>query len=244
MAYQHLSVQRRGAVCTVRFGRPERRNALSADLMIELATVAAELRQSEDVAAIVLAGAGSFFSGGADIKDKRLFQPDSSIAARRSLALGGDMARGWETLPQVTIAAIEGFAIGGALSLALACDFRVAGAGSFFLVPEISVGASYGMNSVPRLVATVGAARAKRMVILEERVAATDALSWGMIDRVVADGSAVEEAVAMAVSVANKPRLPVEISKRAINAVAHVFGEISSHGDMDQIALALTPPRS
>jgi enoyl-CoA hydratase len=242
--YQHLTVARDKSICTVRFGHRENRNALSADVIEELASLAMSIRKDSEIAVVILAGSDSFFSAGADIKDKRLFQPDTSISARRDLALGGEMARAWETLPQITIAAVEGYALGGALSLALACDFRVAALGCFFSVPELSRGVSYGMNSIPRLVATIGATRAKRMVILEERVSAEEAFSWGMVDRIVPDGRALQDAFVMAEEIARKPRLPTEINKRAINALSSVFSEIGSHADMDQIALCAAALRS
>ena len=125
--------------------------------------------------------------------------------------------------------------IGGALSLALACDFRVMGRSAFLLVPEVNLGTTYGLMTIPRLVRTIGASRAKQLVLFAERLPAELAYEWGLVDRLADDSAAMNEAVTMAAAVASKPRLAVEVLKRAINAVAHVHDEISAHGDMEQV---------
>ena len=233
-----LTTEARGAALVVTLNRPKNRNALNPELMREMADLAIDLRRGSDVAAIVVTGEGGAFSAGADIKDPRLFSPDTSIESRRLATIGPEMVRAWETLPQVTIAAIEGYAIGGGLALAMACDFRVAGRGSFVSVPEVDLGAIYGMHSIPRLVATIGPARTKRLVMMAERIPAETCADWALFDELTDDGKALDHALEMADTLAAKPRLAMEMNKRAINAVAMAFSEIASHADMDQLLAA------
>lgn len=238
MDFKLLATEMRGAVMMVTLRRAENRNALNPELMREMADLAIELRRGADVAAVIVTGEGKAFSAGADIKDPRLFSPDTSIDSRRLATIGPEMVRAWETLPQVTIAAIEGYAIGGGLALAMACDFRVAGRSSFVSVPEVDLGAIYGMHSIPRLVAAIGPARTKRMVMFAERISAETCADWGLIDELTEDGGALARANEMAETLAAKPRLAIEMNKRAINAVAMAFSEIASHADMDQLLAA------
>src|SRR5262245_16056229 len=120
--YRTLKLEVKGAVATVTLNRPEARNAMSAALMREMIACAGKIAGRRDVDVVILRGAGKWFSAGADLRDARRWGDDAlSLEERRDTAsLGYRMARAWEELPQVTIAAIEGYAIGGGLALVAA----------------------------------------------------------------------------------------------------------------------------
>lgn len=153
-----------GRIATLTLDRPARRNALSADLTRELIDCAHELSARDDVDAVILAGAGGCFSAGADLKDESRWAGGGPLAERRESArLGLRMARAWEELPQLTIAAIEGYAVGGGLALALALDWRVIARDAFVSLPETSLGIPLTWGTLPRLINLVGPSKTKRL---------------------------------------------------------------------------------
>jgi enoyl-CoA hydratase len=134
-----VTIQDRVAVVTL--DRGDKLNALSVAVMEALKAVALRLRADTATSAVVLTGA-SVFSAGADLADPALAARAAAplIERREMMRIGPDMCAAWEALDQVTIAAVEGFCLGGALALAAACDFRIAGKGAHFRLPEIPLG--------------------------------------------------------------------------------------------------------
>lgn len=241
MAYSTLTIERDGGLAIVRMNRPEARNALNVELIAELGAAARDLSEARDVGAVILTGTAEFFCAGADRKDQRIFAPrDRSLLDHwKDTEAGSQTARAWEALPGVTIAAIEGFAVGGGLTLAMACDFRVMGASAFLHIPEVELGFTYGWNSVPRLIALAGPAKTRRLVLLGERVDAATALDWGIVDQIAAPGSALTAARGLAATALRQPRMAVQLAKRSINATVNQSLEVASHADMAQILLCL-----
>lgn len=234
-----------GRIAAVTLDRPARRNALSAELMRELIACAQELSSRADIDAILLAGAGSCFSAGADLKDENRWAGAAPLAERRETAgLGFRMARAWEELPQITIAALEGYAVGGGLALALALDWRVMARDAFLSLPEISLGIPLTWGTLPRLVNLAGPARAKRLAILGERVGAEQALSMGLVDELCDKGKAVETAASLAHKVLQMPRHAVRMTKESVNAYAGIGAHAVSHMAHDQFELAAASPES
>jgi enoyl-CoA hydratase len=234
-----------GRIATLTLDRPARRNALSADLMRELIDCAQELSARDDVDIVILAGAGGCFSAGADLKDESRWTGGGPLAERRESArLGFRMARAWEELPQITIAAVEGYAVGGGLALALALDWRVMARDAFVSLPEISLGIPLTWGTLPRLIHLVGPAKAKRLAILCERIQAHEALLIGLADEVCDKGNAIEAAVRLANSVLDKPRHSVRMTKETINAYAGIGAHAVSYMAHDQFELAAASPES
>jgi enoyl-CoA hydratase/carnithine racemase len=151
--YRQLRSEFSGRIATVTLARPDRRNALSAELMREMTACALELSARKDLDAVVVTGAKGAFSAGADLKDSSRWAGGAPLLEQREIAgLGQRMARAWEELPQITIAAIEGYAVGGGLALAVALDWRVMAHDAFVTLPEISLGipAHVGHAAAPR----------------------------------------------------------------------------------------------
>jgi enoyl-CoA hydratase/carnithine racemase len=134
--WRTLQVTRADAVVEVRLHRPDARNALDPTLMEELTDVARRLRLRPDVAAVILTGAPEGFSAGADLRSADRAATPTLLERRRDVMRGPDLCRAWEEIEAVTLVAIEGYAIGGACALAVACDFRIMGQGAYFRCPR------------------------------------------------------------------------------------------------------------
>jgi enoyl-CoA hydratase/carnithine racemase len=234
-----LRIERREDVVEVALARTDARNALNGELMEELTEAARLLRLRTDVRAVILTGTETYFSAGADLSASQARVADPSILeSRRAVMAGPDMCRAWEEIEAVTIAAIEGYCIGGASALVLACDFRVMGKGAYQRLPEIPLGINMSWRSIPRIVALVGPSRAKQYVMFGEPADAARCLDWGMADEVVPAGEALPAARRWADKVAALPPLPIRMTKEAVNAVAHATSASSIYMDRDQYLLA------
>jgi enoyl-CoA hydratase len=243
--YEHLEVSFAGRLATVTLARPARRNAFSAGLMREMISCANDLATRSDLDAVIVTGAEGCFSAGADLKDSTRWAGGAPLLEQREISsLGQRMARAWEDLPQITIAAIEGYAIGGGLALSVALDWRVIARNAFVALPEISLGIPLTWGTLPRLVNLVGPARAKRLAILCERVSAESALAMGLVDEICESGQALATAKAIAEKVFDKPKHSVLMTKETVNAYASLGAWQVSHMAPDQLELAAASPES
>lgn len=228
-------------VALVTLNRPAKRNALSSDLKRAIADAARELAERSDIGAVVLAGADGYFCAGNDIAASDSFAQDKPLAeARRHIRLGLEMCRAWEAMPQISIAAVEGFAIGGGISLAIACDFRILAPDAWLRAPEVELGITYSWGTLPRLVRLVGPARAKLIAALCRKVDAETALAWGLCEEIADDP--VAAAVAMAEEIASKPRVAQQMVKESINRT--VAGPDTATLEQDQVLLTMTDPET
>lgn len=241
-----ISLDIDGRLATVTLNRPQSRNALSRALMRDLTRTARELAERSDIDVVLLTGAGGVFSAGADLNDANAWADDSlSTIERREIASTGfKLCKAWEEMPQITIAAIEGYAVGGGLALSLACDWRVVADDAFVSLPEIALGIPLTWGTIPRLVNLLGPAKAKRLTILCERFAAADALALGVIDYVAPKGGALAKAREIAANTLAKPAASVRMSKESVNAAATLLNHATSYMAHDQIALAAGSPES
>lgn len=210
-----IGVERRGDVCALTLRRPEKLNALSTDVERALgdALGSGSVRSSR---AVVIGAEGRAFSAGADVSELRDATPASITEYYRDT--GGVYER-LASLPQPTVAAIHGWCVGGGLELALACDFRVADATAVFKLPEVAIGIVPSSGGTHRLVRLLGTARAKELVLLRDRVEATEAMRLGLVTELVDGGAALERAHELAAGLAALPALAVAFAKQAIDAM-------------------------
>jgi len=190
---------------------------------------------------VVLTGSAAAFSAGFDLKDAEGGSRKSMDigALRRHLKLGPRLTHAWHEMEQITIAAIEGFCVGGGVALAVALDFRVMGRNAHMRVPEIGLGMNMSWQSIPRMLHLVGPARTKQAVILaDQRISADQAYEWGLVEQVADPGQAFDAAMALASKVAGQPPLPVAMTKLTVNRLTHALDDLASHMDVDQFALA------
>ena len=230
-----------GRIAVVRFDRGDGINALSPEAMRQLTEVARSFEDDAESSVVVLTGGAKAFSAGFDLKDPEgRARKDMDLGSlRRALKIGPRLTRAWHEMEQVTICAIEGFAIGGGVALAVALDFRVMADNAHLRVPEIALGMNMSWQSVPRMLHLIGPARTKQAVILaDERISAREAHDWGLVEEVAEPGKAFDIAMALAEKVARQPPISVAMTKLTVNRLAHALDDLASHMDGDQFALA------
>jgi enoyl-CoA hydratase/carnithine racemase len=202
-----------GPVALCRIDRPEARNALSPELMDELASAVEGFDADADVQCIVIAGSDEVFASGADIRAlrERTFQ-DSLVHPSASF---------WKRLAAIrtpTIAAVSGFALGGGCELALACDMIVASETAEFGQPEITLGIIPGGGGTQRLARVLGKQRAMELVLTGRRFDAAEAAALGVVNRVASKKDWLEQALELAQTVARRPPLAARLAKQAVIA--------------------------
>ena len=235
-----VSIDKDGRVAVVRFDRGDKANAMSFAVMDALQDAAHELARDPELSAIVLTGQPRRFTLGFDLRDpETMAVAQAGLAEQRHrLRAGRDLCEAWTRLEPLTIAAIEGWCVGGGVALASALDLRIASADAKFYAPEIERGMNMSWGSVPRVTTLVGPARAKRLLILAEQIDAATAREWGLVDEIAPDGETLTKALAMAARVAKLPPVPVRMIKQGIERAAHPLAEALSAMDRDQFALA------
>jgi enoyl-CoA hydratase len=232
-----------GRIAVVKFDRGDTVNALSPEAMRQLRDAARSFEDDLETSVVVLTGSSRAFSAGFDLKDgERKTKADQGLGERRkSIRTGPRMCREWYDMEQVTIAAIEGFAIGGGAALAVSLDFRVCGASAHFRIPEVALGLNMSWGSIPRMMQLMGPTRTKLAVLLaSDRIQAAEAERWGLVDKVVPDTQAFAEAMALAERIAAMPPLPVKMTKATVNRLAGALDDLASHMDLDQFTLTTT----
>ncbi len=226
-----------GRISVVRFDRGDGINALSPEALRQLTDAARHFEDDSETSVVVLTGSAKAFSAGFDLKDAegRSRGTMDIGSLRRHLKLGPRLTRAWQEMEQITIGAIEGFCIGGGVAL----DFRVMARDAHLRVPEIGLGMNMSWQSVPRMLHLIGPARTKQAVILaDQRISATEAYEWGLVEEVADPGQAFDAALRLAAKVAAQPPLSVAMTKLTVNRLAHALDDLAGHMDVDQFALA------
>ncbi|HZU71281.1 MAG TPA: enoyl-CoA hydratase-related protein [Acidimicrobiales bacterium] len=221
MSDRFVTAERRpDGVAVVRLDRP-RMNALSSALLSQLADEVAGL-VADPPAAVVVWGGPRIFAAGADISefiDAGTGRPSPEVA--RSVGRGFRAALdAVAALPVPTVAAVNGYALGGGCELALACDFRVAAEDARFGQPEILLGIIPGGGGTQRLSRLVGPARAKDLILSGRQVDASEARAIGLVDRVVAAAEVLDAATGWAASLGRGPRVGLALAKAAVDGGA------------------------
>lgn len=212
MAYTHILTQRRDRIGLLTLNRPQAMNALSNALLTELMDALQIFDSDEQVNVMVIAGDQRAFAAGADIKE----MADKDIQAMQDHDPVAVFAR-IRSLQKPVIAAVSGWALGGGCELALSCDMIVASETARFGQPEVTIGVIPGAGGTQRLPRAVGKVIAMEMVLNNRILTAQEALSHGMVNRVVPAERFLEEALALAAQVADRAPLAVRAAKRMIN---------------------------
>jgi enoyl-CoA hydratase len=229
-----VAVERDGPVAVLTIDRPDALNALDVATLSELRDRLTELADDTGVRALVLTGAGDkAFVAGADIKYMSGLDPEQAKAWG---ALGHDAGRLLETMPKATIAAVNGFALGGGCELALACDLRYASSRAKLGQPEINLGIVPGWGGTQRLPRVCGIGVAKELIFSGRTVAAEEALRIGLVNA-IAD-PVLERALAVAHELAAKSPAALSLAKRLCNLAlgadhaARLEAEADGFGDL------------
>jgi enoyl-CoA hydratase/carnithine racemase len=221
----NVRLERAGAIATVTLDRPQRRNSLSDAMLRDLAAAFTELRDDASIRVVIVTGAPPAFSAGADSpirgsmspEERRRVFMDTKSQFRRLFERATTLLEGLE---QITIAMINGHAVGGGWGLTLACDFRWAAAEAELWIPEVDLGVPLGVASTTRLVRLVGPALAKEIILEGRRYAAVEAAGLGLVHRVVPGALLAKAVDEYAHQMAAKPFHPLAEMKARINAIA------------------------
>jgi len=221
-------------IVRVEFARPEVANALHFEHLRDIETLGLALRDDEETRAVIFTGQGKHFSSGADLSDPGKDYAGSLALRRRKTRIGERAIKAVLDIDQITIAAWNGAAMGGGACLTTAMDFRIGASNCFMQYPEIDIGLNLMWKSLPLIVELVGPARAKRLVVGGERIAAKTLLEWGVLDDLVAPEELQAAALSLAQHYAAKPPIAAQMIKRSINALSAPAGEAIMHMDSDQ----------
>ena len=218
-----------GALARIRFNAPARRNALNRTTWRALPETCAAIAARAEALVVIVEGAGGHFSAGADIGEFDIVYRDA--AATRDYVDSMQAALGaLAALDRPTIAAIEGSAIGGGLAVALSCDLRFVADDAQLAAPPARLGLVYGPIETSRLIALVGPARAKDLLFSGRRVAPAEALSIGLVDRVV-------PAAALRASVEDYAAALAPLSQRSIRSAKRIVEALAAGLALDGAAL-------
>ncbi len=202
-------------ICTVKINRPDKLNAMNMDVAKELVTIFENLGRDDSVKVIILTGEGDkAFSAGADIEYMSKISPDESEEYAK---LGQLVTATVENVKQPTIAAVNGFALGGGCELAMSCDIRIAANTAKMGQPEVTIGIPPGWGGTQRLMRIIGIAKAKELVYTGKMIKADEALTIGLVNQVVELSSLMDETMKMAKTIAANSAIAVRMSKTAIN---------------------------
>ena len=202
-------------VARLRLNRPEALNALDRTVTGALEETLERVAAMDEVRVLVVAGRGRAFCAGNDIKEMETVSPEEAEAlARRHAAI---MAR-FATLPQVTIAAVDGWALGGGLMLAIAQDLRVASDRARFGLPEVTLGFNPGYG-IARLLDVVAGGHARDLLLTGRTIHATEALRMGLVNRVVAPPTLEATVTTIAADIARSPRGGLAATKDIVAAI-------------------------
>jgi enoyl-CoA hydratase len=215
MTYQTLLYEKADVVATVTLNRPDKLNALNSTVYNELYAAFEAAESDPEVGAIILTGSGErSFAAGSDIVEMQHMGPLESQRFMATIRRASDFIY---NLTKPTVAAVNGYALGGGCELSLCCDLRIASDRARFGQPEVTLGLIPGAGGTQRLTRVVGPAKAKEMIYLGEMIKADEALRIGLVNRVVPAESLMEEARAVAAKLAGFSTPVIEMAKMAIN---------------------------
>ncbi len=213
-----LKVENHLAVVTI--NRPEQLNCFDYDTLAQLGNIVDGIKLDKDIRTVIITGAGDkSFSAGADLRERRTLNEKE---VRRNVSMIRDVFTKIEELPQPTIAAINGYALGGGLELALVCDFRIAVKEASVGLTEVSWGIIPGAGGTQRLARLIGTSKAKELVLTARKINADQALDLGIVNKVVERDQLLFASVELAEEIMKNAPLAVIQAKYAIHYGSNV----------------------
>ncbi len=253
MSYQHIIYRIDEGIATITLNRPEALNAWSPELAQEFLSAIEDASKDVEVRVVVITGAGEkAFSAGADIKTMKGM---TALKARELSNMGYKICKVLENIEKPVIAAINGYALGGGLEVAMACDFRIASEKARMGQTEINIGLIPGWGGTQRLTRLVGIGRAKELVYTGKIIDANIALQWGLISKVVPAEQMMTTVREFAQELAGKAPVALKVAKTLISKGADVdldsaltleregFGVVASSEDLQEGVSAFTEKR-
>ncbi|MFW9878374.1 MAG: enoyl-CoA hydratase/isomerase family protein [Candidatus Thorarchaeota archaeon] len=238
MEYKNLLVEKRDdSIAIVTLNRPEQLNTLSTDLMTEIEYLTEEFHRDTKTRIVIFTGAGKHFCGGRDLREQQSLT--TVLERQRAIQNGPRMTRKLYMMDQITIAAINGGALGGGCCIVSALDFRIGDENCMAGFPESRLGMSLSWTILPIIVHLIGPTYAKEMTILGKNNDAQTLLKWGFISEVVPKENLLKRAIEIAKEYAAMPPIPAQMIKKTINHISSALDQAIMHMDMDQLMLTL-----
>jgi len=212
---ENITLNLEGAIAEVTINRPKALNALNSLTLKELGKVINDLAENQDIRCVIITGSGEkAFVAGADISEMQGKKP---LEGRTFARLGQKVFSAIENMPQVVIAAVNGFALGGGCELAMACDIRLASTKGKFGQPEVTLGIVPGFAGTQRLPRLIGKGLAKELIYTGDMIDAAEAYRIGLVNKVYDPEILMDKAREMAAKIASRGPSAVTLAKSAIN---------------------------
>jgi enoyl-CoA hydratase/carnithine racemase len=253
MEFKFIIYEKSEGVATITLNRPEALNAFSKEVVAEVLRAVEDVKSDENVRVVVLTGAGEkAFSAGADIK---AMAGMTALKARELSLMGESLCLAFENLEKPVVAAINGYALGGGLEVAMACDLRIASENASMGQTEVNIGLIPGWGGTQRLTRLVGMTKAKELVFTGKKFDARTAEQLGIMNMVVPADRFRETVRQFAIELASKPPVALKVAKALINKGANIsldsalaleregFGVVASSEDLKEGVSAFTEKR-
>ena len=208
-----VEVTKQGNIGIVTMNRPEALNALNGQVLADLSAVLDEVANDDSILVAIVTGAGRSFVAGADIGQMSTLTPTE---AKQFGLFGNQVFLKLENLAKPTIAAVNGFALGGGCELSMACDIRIASEKAKFGQPEVGLGITPGFGGTQRMARIIGTGAAMELIYTADTIDAKRALEIGLVQHVVPAEELMDFAMAMANKIASKAQVAIRTSKMAI----------------------------
>ena len=234
--YEHLLLETKGQIAILKINNPKSLNALNIATMTELNDCLSAIEANKDIRVVIVTGEGAkAFVAGADIAEMAKL----TAAEGRSMSLLGKTTfHRIETMPQVVIAAVNGYALGGGCELAMSCDIRVAAENAVFGQPECGLGIIPGFGGTQRLARLVGKGRAKELIFTCDRIDAQEAYRIGLVNKVVPQAELMDTCMAMAEKLLSKSSYAISIAKACIETGMDT--DLASGLELESVSIGLT----
>jgi enoyl-CoA hydratase/carnithine racemase len=217
MKFKTIILEKSEGIARIILNRPDVMNAMTHEMMNELRVAQNDVADDETIRVVVVTGNGRAFCSGADFTLISHLLKLSPKGVFEELRFIQDTATGFETMEKAVIAAINGYALGGGLDLALACDFRIASKGAKMGEQYVKAGLIPDVGGTQRLPRLVGLAKAKEMIFLGDMIDAEEAERIGLVNRVVPREALEQEVNALALKMASAPTIAIGLAKRSIH---------------------------
>jgi enoyl-CoA hydratase len=253
MEFKFIIYEKSEGVATITLNRPEALNAFSKEVVAEVLRAVEDVKSDENVRVVVLTGAGEkAFSAGADIK---AMAGMTALKARELSLMGESLCLAFENLEKPVIAAINGYALGGGMEVAMACDLRIASENARMGQTEVNIGLIPGWGGTQRLTRLVGMTKAKELVFTGKMFDARTAEQLGLVNMVIPADKFRETVRQFAIDLTSKPPVALRVAKALINKGANIgldsalaleregFGVVASSEDLKEGVSAFTEKR-
>jgi len=228
MSYKHFLLEKQGHLATITFNRPEKRNPLNAESTLELLDILTSFKDDAETHVIILTGTGAAFCAGADLSIfKGITDPEERLIrfkaqGKTNARLTARIYELLESLEQISIASINGFAVGGGWTISNSCDFRIAVEDAQFWFPEVDLGVPLGGPAASRVTKLAGPALAREMIMTCKRYTARELHAFGLVHKIVSRDQLKAATSEFAQSLLSKKWLALAEAKAIINAASGI----------------------